>query len=92
MKLFKSILPLAIVAGILSSCAISAPMLATDNANQKQGTAEFKVILGIFRPMKADISIAKAAENGGITKVATVDRVVKGGLFTTTYQTIVTGE
>lgn len=31
-------------------------------------------------------------KNGGITKIATVDQVVKGGFFTVTVTTVVTGE
>lgn len=76
---------------ILASCSLSRPMLVTDNAGEKEGTAEYSVILGIFRPMTADVSIKKAAENGGITRVATVDRVVESKLFKTTYKTVVTG-
>jgi uncharacterized lipoprotein YajG len=91
MKMIKKILPFALSIWMLASCAASAPLLVTDNTGQKLGKAEFSVILGIFRPMSADISIAKAAKNGGITKVATVDMVVKGGLFKTTYTTVVTG-
>jgi len=81
----------AIVASI-SSCSVSAPLLVTDNGGSKTGEASYKVVLGIFRPMDADISIAKAAKNGGITKVSTVDSKVKAGLFATTYITTVTGE
>jgi len=75
----------------MASCSISRPVLVTDNASEKEGTAEFSSILGIFRPMEADVSIKKAAANGGITRVATVDFRIEGGLFKTTYKTIVTG-
>ena len=81
-----------IAALVLQSCSVAAPVLVTDNAvGSKVGEAKYKVILG-FPPMKADAGIATAAKNGGITKVATVDIKVKGGLFTQTVSTIVTGE
>lgn len=93
MKILKRILPLAIVAVVLASCSVSAPLLATDNkGGVKQGIAEYTIIFG-FMPLNADASIATAAKNGGITKVATVDQVIKAsGFFKTTVQTIVTGE
>lgn len=78
----------------LASCTVSGPLHVTDNAggkNSKTGEASFKVILG-FRPMNADASIVTAARNGDITKVATVDQKIRGGFFTMTYTTVVTGE
>ena len=92
MKIFKTILPIALVAVILSSCGATMPLMVTDNANGgKVGTAEFSTILG-FGPMHRDLSLETAAKNGGITKISTVDYYVQGGLFKTTYQLIVTGE
>ncbi len=86
------ILVIAVAAIALQSCTVSHPVLVTDNAvGSKTGEASYKVILG-FPPMKADASIRTAAKNGGIDKVATVDVVVRGGLFTTTVTTRVTGE
>lgn len=78
----------------LASCSVSGPLFVTDNAGgkaNKTGEASYKVILG-FMPMKADASIATAAKNGKITKVATVDQKIQGGLFVKTYSTVVTGE
>ena len=49
------------------------------------------VILGFIGPMDRDISIQKAAKNGGITEVGTVDYSYRIGLFKSTYKTIVTG-
>lgn len=91
MKLIKRLLPALFLTVILASCSVSRPILVTDNESQKEGVAEFDVILGIFRPKDADISIATAAKNGGITRVATVDFKVESKLFKTTYKTIVTG-
>lgn len=75
-----------------SSCTVSYPGLATSNSvGSKVGTAERTIILGIMLG-HTDLGIATAAKNGGITKVATVDTSITGGLFKTTYRTIVTGE
>lgn len=83
---------IAVVAIALQSCSISAPVLVTDNpVGSKVGEAKYKVILG-FPPINADAGIATAAKNGGITRVATVDIKVKGGLFSQTVSTVVTGE
>lgn len=73
------------------SCSISGPILVTDNENTKKGTASYSVFLGIFRPKDADVSIAKAARNGDITRVSSVDWKVESKLFRTTYTTVVTG-
>ncbi len=92
MKIFKTILPFALVAVILSSCGITMPLMVTDNPKgEKVGTIEYTTILG-FGPMHQNLSVEKAARNGGITKIATVDYFLKGNLFKTTYQLIVTGE
>jgi hypothetical protein len=37
------------------------------------------------------VSVEKAAKNGGITKIATMDYSMRYGLFRNTYKTIVTG-
>ncbi len=91
MKKLKYIMAVGVTAVVMASCSISRPVLVTDNASEKTGVSEFDVVLGIFRPMNADISIRKAAENGGITKVATVDFRVESKFFKTTYKTVVTG-
>ena len=92
MKKIKVLFTMAILGATIASCSYSRPILITDNASSdKTGTAEFDVILGIFRPMKGDLSIQTAAKNGGITKVATVDYVITSKIFKTTFKTIVTG-
>lgn len=98
MNIMKIITKISIVGGLvlaMASCSVSGPLIITDNAGgagAKKGEAKYTVILGFIRPMNADISIQKAAANGKITKISTVDQKVKGGLFKTTYYTIVTGE
>ena len=78
----------------MASCSVSGGLMITDNPggeSAKTGEASYNIILGFIVPMNADISIKKAAANGGITKVSTVDSKVTGGFFKTTYSTIVTG-
>jgi hypothetical protein len=83
-------LSLAFLAIIATSCTISYPGIATGNTIEKTGTASRKVWFGIaIRPV--DLSIETAAKNAGITKIATVDYSVTGGLFTVTYKVTVTG-
>jgi hypothetical protein len=91
MKKIKSILAITAAGLLLVSCSVSGPLMVTNNKIVKRGVAERKVFLGITFG-SADLSIATAARNGNITKVATVDWKVSGGLFSKTYSTIVTGE
>lgn len=89
-NIFKTAI-IAICLLVVTSCSISGPILVTDNVNEKSGEASFTVILGIFRPKNVDISIKKAAANGDITRIATVDLRIKSKIFKTTYTTVVTG-
>ena len=76
----------------LASCSMSIPGMVTQNSvGTKEGVAERTIILGISFG-HTDLSLKTAAKNGGITKIATVDYEVQGGLFSTTYRTVVTGE
>lgn len=93
MKKIKNIVVLGIVAIFLTACSVSYPVLVTDNpVGTKVGKASYDVKFGFIVPMDADVGIERAAEDGGITRIATVDFKVTGSLFTTTYTTIVTGE
>ena len=86
----KKILLLGMLAVTLASCSVTYPGVATGNTAEKEGVSEKTVWFGIaLKPV--DVSIEKAAKNGKITKVSTVDFQVKQGLFTKTYKTIVTG-
>jgi hypothetical protein len=64
--------------------------MVTKASSVKTGKIEKKIWFGIS--FDTDLSIASAAKKANITKIATVDRGVKGGLFSKTYFTIVTGE
>jgi hypothetical protein len=92
MKKTKYIIGLGLVSIILASCSVSGPLFVTSNTiGKKTGVASRTLFLGITLGT-TDLSIQTAAKNGGITKIATVDTKVEGGLFTSTYSTIVTGE
>lgn len=88
----KKILLLSSVVAALAftSCTQVYPGMVTTASSVKKGVASKKVWFGIYKDI--DVSAATAAKNGGITKVATVDYGFKGGLFSKTYFTIVTGE
>jgi hypothetical protein len=88
----KKIILLASSALIMASCSVSGPMMVSNNKiGSKRGVASRKIIFGITFG-HTDLSLQTAAKNGGITKIATVDWKVKGGVFSRTYSTIVTGE
>ena len=92
MKNIKKTLVGLAAAALLSSCTVSYPGWATNNATgSKTGVAERKVFLGILIG-ETDLSQTTAAKNGGITKIATVDYSVTGGIFSKTYRVTVTGE
>lgn len=84
------LLGFVIAAFSITSCTVVYPGMVTTAASIKEGVAKKKVWFGIA--MNVDLSIATAAKNGGITKVATVDYGMKGGLFSKTYFVKVTGE
>lgn len=78
---------------LMSSCSITLPVTATSNpVGSKVGTASATGFLGILF-FDADASIKTAAQNGGITRISTVDIKQKNVLnIVITYETIVTGE
>ena len=93
MKKIKSILGIGALLLMMSSCSLTLPVNATSNpVGEKVGTAKATGYLGVLF-FNADASIKSAAENGGISKISTVDikRTDMLGLIVT-YETIVTGE
>jgi O-antigen/teichoic acid export membrane protein len=102
-KRFVGILALLLVLGvILMSCASSPassllsgphPSMSSINAvSEKTGTASSTVIFGFGKATFP--TITEAANNGGITKIATVEYYSKQIFltFVVEYTTIVTGE
>lgn len=93
MKKVKMFAALVLATAMLSSCSLTLPVNATSNAvGSKVGTAKATGFLG-FLFFNADASIKSAAQNGGITKISTVD-IKQTSLLNiiVTYETIVTGE
>ena len=77
---------------ILSSCSITLPVNATSNpVGSKVGTATATIVLGLY--FNQDAGIQKAAKNGGVKEISTVDikRTNILGLVWM-YETIVTGK
>lgn len=90
-KIYKSIIFVSAIFALMS-CSATYPGIATSNPiGSKTGVAERKIYLGLAFG-HTDLGVATAAKNGNITKIATVDVCVRGGLFSTTYKVVVTGE
>ena len=93
LKLIKTFVVAVALSGMLSSCALTLPVNATGNpVGSKVGQAKAQ---GYFQVLffNQDASIQKAAKNGGITNISTVDlkRTSVLGIIVT-YETIVTGD
>jgi len=93
MKKVIVIVALAFAMIALMGCpSVNLPRLVGNASIQKVGQASGTVILGAFGTV--DAGIYEAAQNGGITKVASVDVRVKKllGYIMVTWTTTVTGE
>jgi hypothetical protein len=94
MKNIQSLL-IAVSIGTLllaSGCSITMPVCATSNpVGSKVGKAKANIVLGLS--FNADASIQRAAQNGNITKISTVDikNVNVLGIYRS-HKCIVTGE
>jgi len=99
----KKLLALAAVTLIAAACATprtevgtalfnitQQPLLVTDIPGKKVGRACGTNILGLF--ISGDMSVEAAKRNGRITKVATVDKDIKGYAVFAEVCTVVTGE
>ncbi|HBN03444.1 MAG TPA: hypothetical protein DD396_05310 [Bacteroidetes bacterium] len=76
----------------ITACSVSGPLFVTDNQDGgKVGKSSYRVLFG-FALDGGDASIKKAAENGGITKISTVDQKIESGLIISRVVTVVTGE
>ena len=69
----KTFLTLTITLLVVSACSTSRPISATSNTlGNSKGVACAVNVLG-FIPLDTDASIFKAAQNGNIRKISTVD-------------------
>ena len=92
MKQLPKLLAVVLLLVIISSCTMNKPICATSNPlGEKQGVYSQISILGIPPIANKNAAIAKAAENGGITNISTVDYNTTWLIFLIKYETIVTG-
>jgi hypothetical protein len=93
MKNFKhTIAGLSLIAMISCSPIMTSPLLVTDNpVGSKVGEASYRLnIFGLPTTKDANVGAAQAAKNGGITKIATVDKQINPQ--DKSFKIIVTGE
>ena len=92
-KKLRTFIALLAIAGIMSSCSVTLPVTATGNEiGDKVGTSQaFGLFDGVLW-VEGDASITTAAENGGISKISTIDQKTTIIMGLTWYETIVTGE
>lgn len=92
MRKLKILISLFILGIGLSSCATyTMPSMVTENEmGEKVGRSSYTTVLGIS--FDRSRSLAKAARNGNITKISTVDYEIENNFFTATYTTVVTGK
>ena len=88
----KKVLFVSLVALFLTSCAVTLPVNATSNeVGNKVGMSKATGYLNVLW-FDQDASIQKAAKQGGITKISTVDLKQTNILgIIQTYECIVTG-
>jgi hypothetical protein len=89
----KKVLFISLLALFLTSCAVTLPVNATSNkVGNKVGMSKATGYLNVLW-FDADASIQKAAKQGGITKISTVDLKHTNMLgIIQTYECIVTGD
>lgn len=89
----KTMLAILVTVTLMSGCALTLPVNATSNpVGTKVGTAKATGYLGVLF-FDQDASIQRAAKNGGITRISTVDIKTSNVLgIIITYETTVTGE
>jgi hypothetical protein len=88
----KKVLFISLLALFLTSCAVTLPVNATSNkVGNKVGMSKATGYLNVLW-FDQDASIQKAAKQGGITKISTVDLKQTNMLgIIQTYECIVTG-
>jgi len=93
MKRIKEVLCLLLMVLFFASCGLTTPIAVTSNPiGSKVGKSTATSVLCFPPVADGRSSIVRAAKNGGITKISTVDYSVKWMIFMTTWTTIVTGE
>jgi hypothetical protein len=90
----KSSFALLFMVTIFASCELTRPIAATSNEIGKKVGKSTAIGLLYFPPFigNGDASIQKAAQNGGIKKISTVDYKCQWFVFYSEWTTTVTGE
>lgn len=97
----KKILGIILIGAAMASCSTTVPVAATNNPiGSKEGTSTTNCVFGMAGPgllssgivTNKKYSIADAAKQGGISKIATVDIKTTSYIFFTKATIIVTGE
>ncbi len=92
-KLVVSALAAIALAAVATSCTTVSPRMVSSASIEKTGEATGLLLFGALPLTSADWSVATAAKNGGIKKVATVDFKRHSILGIVVWNTtIVTGE
>jgi NADH:ubiquinone oxidoreductase subunit 2 (subunit N) len=88
-----ALLVLGIMVLLLLSSCFTTPVAATSNpVGKKIGSARCLYLLSILPLGNWDTGVYKAAKNGGISKISTVDRKVQFFYLVSIFTTVVTGE
>jgi hypothetical protein len=91
-KCVFAILALVLLSLVTACHSITTPYAVTDNpAGTKTGEATATTLLG-FILLSGDYSLSTAAANGGVTKIAVVDRRIERRFIVQKWTTIVSGE
>lgn len=79
---------------VMGCSTVTVPVFVNSNSinSSKVGEASATIIFGGIFGGEFDYSLQTAAKNGGITRIATVDKRIKRELFGYTITTVVTGE
>ena len=91
--IFAIALVLMVVLAMGACRSLTLPVEITDNpVGSKIGESSAKFLFGLpMMALSGDMGLSTAAANGGISKIATVERRIARNPFITTITTIVTG-
>jgi len=92
MKKFFILVGLVLLASVMVGC-FTTPIAATSNpVGSKTGSASCMYLLSIFPLGDWDTGVYKAAKNGGISRISTVDSKMQFFYIVSIVTTVVTGE
>jgi hypothetical protein len=91
-KIILGVLVLSVLLLTAACTSVTVPVGITDNpVGSKTGEATASYLFG-YIPLSSDTGYSTAAANGGISKIATVEKRTESNPFITKITTIVTGE